>query len=136
MKTCMNRKVLRIHRQALIDKLKAMLLEVGIEIGYEIKFSHIIPESRQTGVSFAFADGTTSNASLLIGADGIHFIVRRYLHPFVTAECMGSVGIASALPILTIRLPPGQHEKSLSPASYHLWQIRRLCDRTSRHRRL
>lgn len=99
-------KALRVYRQILIDELKSMLSEIGVQIQFEKKFSHVISESPQTGVSFAFADGTTSTASLLIGADGIHSTVRRYLHPSVTARYMGSVGITSAIPTSAIRLPP------------------------------
>ncbi|KAK3176429.1 hypothetical protein OEA41_007752 [Lepraria neglecta] len=70
-------KALRVYRQILIDELKAILSECGIEVKHNTKFSHIISESPKA-VDFAFADGTTSSTSILIGADGIHSTVLKY----------------------------------------------------------
>ncbi|MCJ1279918.1 hypothetical protein MMC21_007742 [Puttea exsequens] len=98
-------KALRIGRQILIHELKSMLEERNIPIHHEMKFSHVISESPESGVTFAFADDTTLRASLLIGADGIHSAVRRYLHPSITPKYMGSAGMTSAIPIALLRLP-------------------------------
>ena len=66
------------------DEAKAALAkfhaEQGIPTHYERKFSHIVAETAD-GVDFAFADGTTASAALLIGADGIHSATRRNFYP-------------------------------------------------------
>ncbi|KAL9131726.1 MAG: hypothetical protein Q9217_000401 [Psora testacea] len=97
-------KALRIYRRILIDELKLMLEVRNIPIKYNTKFSHVISELPDS-VSFAFADGTTSNASLLIGADGIHSSVRSYLYPSLSPKYMGSAGMTSAIPTSSLRLP-------------------------------
>ena len=102
-------KAFRVYRQVLIDELKMMLEEKGIEIRYHMRFTHVLSESQDNSVTFQLANGETSTTSLLIGADGIHSTVRHYLHPSIEAEYMGSVGITSAIPITSIRFP-AEHE--------------------------
>ena len=63
-------KALRIYRQVLLDELRSTVHARDILIVYGKKFSHVLSES-PTEVSFAFTDGNSASASLLIGADGI-----------------------------------------------------------------
>lgn len=100
-------KAFRVYRQILIDELKLMLEERSIEVKYEAKLTHIVAETREN-VEFAFADGSTSTAGLLIGADGIHSHVRRYTHPTVEPRYLGFVGMTSA-----IRFPQGNTDYPL-----------------------
>ena len=93
-------KALPVYRQILIDGLKAMLSECGIEIKHNTKFSHIISESPK-----AVADGTTSSTSILIGADGIYSTVRKYTYPTISPKYLGFLGVTSAIPISSLRLP-------------------------------
>src|SRR6202012_3656671 len=95
---------LRIYRSVLIAELRAMVQEKGIAIGDGRKVSHIVSEA-EGGVMFAFADGTTETASLLIGADGIHSKVRKYIAPDIVPLYSGSPGFTYAFPRATLRLP-------------------------------
>lgn len=84
--------------------MKAILSECSIEVKHNTKFSHIISESPKA-VDFAFADGTTSSTSILIGADGIHSTVRKYTYPTISPKYLGFLGMTSAIPISSLRLP-------------------------------
>ncbi len=99
---------LRICRQIVIDEVKLKLSERNIEVKHNIKFSHVISEFRDS-VTFAFTDGTTSSASMLIGADGIHSTVRKYIYPTVTTRYLGLLGVTSVIPFSSIRLPEKEY---------------------------
>ena len=94
----------RVYRQILVDELKLMLIERGIEVKYEVKFTHIIAETPEN-VEFAFADGSTSTASLLIGADGIHSTLREAITPTIKPRYLGLVGLNSNIQTSHLRFP-------------------------------
>ena len=71
-------KRMRIYRSALAAVLQTALEEQGVNIQYSHRFAHVLSET-DSGVTFAFADGAERKADLLIGADGIHSRVRRYI---------------------------------------------------------
>lgn len=89
-------KALRIYRQVLLTELRAEIKNLNIPVTYGVKFSHIISED-DDGVNFAFTDGTHATAELLIGADGIHSTVRRYIAPGIVPKYSGMVAITCAL---------------------------------------
>lgn len=96
---------LRVYRQALLDELKAMVTEVeGIEIIYSKKFSHVISESPES-VTFAFKDGEQVTSDLLIGADGIHSGVRKYLAPDTIPQFSNFMAITFPIPTSKITFP-------------------------------
>ena len=95
---------LRVSRQVVIEEIRLKLSERNIEVKYNIRFSHVISEFRDS-VTFAFTDGTTSSASVLIGADGIHSTVRKYMFPTVLPRYLGILGAAFGVPLSSIRLP-------------------------------
>ncbi|KAL9076918.1 MAG: hypothetical protein Q9161_000551 [Pseudevernia consocians] len=97
-------KAFRVYRQILIDELKLMLEERGIQVKYEMKFTHIIAETLEN-VEFAFADGSRSTASLLIGADGIHSTLRKAMYPTIKPKYLGFVGMTSAIQTSKLRFP-------------------------------
>lgn len=100
----------RIIRDLLVDELKAMLKESGVEVKYNAKFSHVISESSELKkVEFEFADESTSSASLLIGSDGIHSSVRRYILPNAAPMYSGQTAISSVVPQSKLRIPEGYH---------------------------
>ncbi|TGO62450.1 hypothetical protein BOTNAR_0113g00130 [Botryotinia narcissicola] len=99
---------LRIYRNILITELLEMFKEQDIPITFGKKFSHITSETDKQ-VEWEFADGTTGAAPLLIGADGIHSTVRRYLYPDLETKFTGMVGITAAVPTSQLQLPEGYH---------------------------
>lgn len=104
-------KALRIYRQTLLTELRAEAKKLDIPISYGLKFAHIVSESSDS-VSFAFTNGTTSSASLLIGADGIHSTVRKHLHPDVAPRYSGMVAITCALQRSALVYPQGISEET------------------------
>jgi len=99
---------LRIYRYVLIDLLVAALAQRGVRVEYGKKFSHVVSDTPQ-GVKFAFTDGTTLEAPLLVGADGIHSTVRGHLYPGLQTTFIGMAGITAAVPTAQLELPPGYH---------------------------
>jgi len=99
---------LRIYRRVLIDELLARLSELHIPTRYGVKFSHIVSET-DDAVTFAFTNGTTSTASILVGADGIHSTVRRYLYPNLETKFIGMAGVTAAVPTAQLKKPEGYH---------------------------
>lgn len=106
-------KALRIYRQTLLTELRAEAQTLQIPITYGVKFSHIICED-EDGVSFAFTNCTTGSADILIGADGIHSTVRKYLHPEVVPKYSGMVAITCALERNKLQYPAGMSEETYS----------------------
>jgi len=104
-------KALRIYRQVLISELLLMINERHIPIEFDKKFSHIISESEE-GVSFAFADGINKHTLLLVGADGIHSKVRRYISPTAAPIYSGQLAMTYTLQRSHLRFPPAM--------TYHL----------------
>ena len=95
---------MRVSRQLVIEEMKLKLSERNTEVKYNTRFSHVISEFRDS-VTFAFKDGTTSSASVLIGADGIHSTVRKHMYPTVIPRYLGILGAAFGVPRSSIRLP-------------------------------
>jgi 2-polyprenyl-6-methoxyphenol hydroxylase-like FAD-dependent oxidoreductase len=77
--------VIGIHRAALHEVLRAALPAETIQLGAMcIGF-----EQDETGVTVRFEAGRTDQAGLLIGADGIHSLIRRHLFPQVELRYAG-----------------------------------------------
>jgi 2-polyprenyl-6-methoxyphenol hydroxylase-like FAD-dependent oxidoreductase len=101
-------KGLRIYRYVLIDELLAMIKESDIPVKYGMKFARIVSET-EGEVTWEFADGSTHSASILVGADGIHSTVRRYLYPDLKPKFTGMAGITAAVPTAQLKLPLDYH---------------------------
>jgi len=99
-------KALRIYRQTLLTELRAEVKKLGIPVTYGVKFSHVVAEE-EDGISFAFTNGTRAFADLLIGADGIHSTVRKYIAPDVVPKYTGKVAITCALDRSKLEYPKG-----------------------------
>jgi 2-polyprenyl-6-methoxyphenol hydroxylase-like FAD-dependent oxidoreductase len=95
---------LRMNRETLMATLRKMVRERGISIKYGRKFSAIVAEDAR-GVIFEFEDGSRESASLLVGADGIHSKVRRYIHPTVKPVYTGVICLLSTADKSTFRFP-------------------------------
>lgn len=102
-------KGLHIYRYVLIDELLAAIKEKEIPIQFGRKFLKVIGDSPTDGVTFAFADGSTESATILVGADGIHSTVREYLYPDLEPKFIGMAGITAAVPTAQLKLPEDYH---------------------------
>lgn len=94
-----------------------MVHESNIAINYGKKFSHVISES-STEVRFAFTDSTSDSASLLIGTDGIHSTVRKYVSPSISPNYSGALPITCAIPLSDLHFPPDKDYSTL-PVAIH-----------------
>ncbi|KAH0363088.1 salicylate hydroxylase, partial [Aureobasidium melanogenum] len=95
---------LRIYRFELIDLLLEKVNANNIPIHFNHKFSHVVSEAEHT-VTWQLIDGTIKTSSLLIGADGIHSRVRKYMYPELTPKFTGIAGITAAVPTANLKLP-------------------------------
>ncbi|CAD0093891.1 unnamed protein product [Aureobasidium mustum] len=95
---------LRVYRFELIDLLLEKFNANNIPIHFNHKFSHVVSESEDT-VTWQLVDGTTKTSSLLIGSDGIHSRVRKYMYPDLSPKFTGIAGITAAVPTANLKLP-------------------------------
>ena len=107
----------RVYRQIVLDELKSAVEELNIRTVYNRKFSHVVSEQTST-VTFAFEDGSQKEANVLIGADGIHSMVRRYLLPDVRPMWSNTVAVSCASPTVSVNFPSSEYMEEL-PVSIH-----------------
>lgn len=98
----------RIARQLMIDEMKKMLIEQGIQVHHNMCFSQVISDTPEQ-VEIKFADGSTASASILIGSDGIYSSVRKYVVPSADPVYSGITAINGVIPRSRIRIPEGYH---------------------------
>lgn len=92
----------RIYRHELIDIILSKIKTEGISVVYGRKYARVVEES-DDHVVWESTDGTKSSASWLVGADGIHSSVRKYLYPDITPQFIGMAGITAAVPASQVR---------------------------------
>jgi 2-polyprenyl-6-methoxyphenol hydroxylase-like FAD-dependent oxidoreductase len=109
---------MRIYRRIVIDVLVELLKERNIPVHFGKKFSHIVSES-DNGVEWEFTDASRASAGLLVGADGIHSTVRRYLYPDIEPLYTGVAAIAATIPSSHLQLPPGELPTPVTILSPH-----------------
>ncbi|KAF4953929.1 hypothetical protein F66182_18416, partial [Fusarium sp. NRRL 66182] len=98
---------LRVYRYELIEVLHQAIREkTGISIKYGKKFSRVLSETNE-GVTWAFTDETEASASLLIGTDGIHSQVRKYIYPDIEPRFTNGIGVTAAVSTAQLQLPEG-----------------------------
>ncbi|KAG9944554.1 salicylate hydroxylase, partial [Aureobasidium melanogenum] len=107
---------LRVYRFELIDLLLEKVNTNNIPIHFNHKFSHVICETEHT-VTWQLIDGTTRTSSLLIGADGIHSRVRKYMYPDLTPKFTGIAGITAAVPTADLKLPSPDYKMPVTIVS-------------------
>ena len=94
-------KALRTDRKVLLAELRTMMGEAEIPLLFDREFSHIISEDAQSGVTFAFTDGSVDKASFLVGADGLHSTVREYITS-IKPTYTGQIAVTGPMPIADI----------------------------------
>ncbi|KAI9737954.1 MAG: hypothetical protein M1834_009324 [Cirrosporium novae-zelandiae] len=81
----------QIHRAHLLDTLKERVPSSAIHTGKKLINMRSL-ESSGGGYELQFADGTTANADLVVGCDGIKSKVRQYMgitdHPDYSGQCV------------------------------------------------
>ncbi|KAB8229862.1 FAD-dependent oxidoreductase [Aspergillus alliaceus] len=97
---------LRVYRHVLIRVLSALAAEANIPVQYNRKFLEVISET-ESDVTWRFDDGTTASATCLVGADGIHSRVRKYLYPDLEPKFTNTVGVTAAVPASQLMAPDG-----------------------------
>ncbi|KAH7200641.1 hypothetical protein BKA60DRAFT_470054 [Fusarium oxysporum] len=95
---------IRIHRETVMAELKNLAKERAIPIHFEKQISSVIHEN-EAGVAFQFSDGSVGQASILIGADGIHSAVRNYICPQHNPEYSGQLAISAVIQQNSLSLP-------------------------------
>lgn len=99
---------LRVYRQVLLDELKGMVGEVGVEVVYGRKFERVVSEEDgegDGGVRFAFEDGGEETVDLLVGADGIHSSVRKVLDPDVRPAFSNFLAVTYPVQTMDVEFP-------------------------------
>jgi 2-polyprenyl-6-methoxyphenol hydroxylase-like FAD-dependent oxidoreductase len=99
-------RALRVYRYEIIEVLHELIrAKSGISIKYGKKFARVLSETTNEGVTWAFTDDTQASASLLIGTDGIHSQVRKYLYPDLEPRFTNGIGVTAAVPTAQLQLP-------------------------------
>lgn len=101
----------RVWRRVLLDVLMEMVREKGVQIRWESKFEGVVSETEEE-VVFRI-NGKEERASMLIGADGIHSSVRRYVSPENDGpEYTGIAGVLSHIPWDSVSWPYADYERA------------------------
>ena len=101
------------HRADLIGVLERAARQVGAEIKLLQRIDSVTPDTHGTRLDSAIGD--TRHAPLLIGADGLHSVVRAHLNPgsapFFTGQVAWRALIPgdSANPVAQVFMGPGRH---------------------------
>lgn len=94
----------RILRYTLLDQLLTQVRKRNIPIHFNRRYSHVVTETKEE-VTWQFDDGSSGKASILVGADGIHSSVRKYLAPDVKPIYQGFITLVGAVPTVQLGLP-------------------------------
>ena len=98
----------RIWRKLLLEEMKQMLDERSVPIHYDSKFNGIVSDQSE-GVRF-LVNQVESDASLLVGSDGIYSSIRQYLAPEVEPEYTGVLGVLSHIKRASVDWPYDDYE--------------------------
>ncbi|MET9793787.1 FAD-dependent monooxygenase [Streptomyces canus] len=105
-----------VHRADLLDSLRAAVPAEWIRLGTKCTAVHVDPDS----AFLRFADGSSIEADIVIGADGVHSVVRAALAEPTPPEYSGICAFRTTLPAhtapafarrpaQTLWLGPGRH---------------------------
>ena len=84
-----------VHRVALLEALAARLANEGVNLGRRC----VGIDERGSGAELRFADGSTATADLVVGADGVHSVIRPHVAGEVRGRFSGTVGYRGLVPV-------------------------------------
>ena len=84
-----------VHRVALLEALAARLADGGLNLGRRC----VGVEERGSGAELQFADGSSATADLVVGADGVHSVIRPHVVGEVRGRFSGTVGYRGLVPV-------------------------------------
>ncbi|KAJ9650105.1 hypothetical protein H2198_010582 [Neophaeococcomyces mojaviensis] len=103
----------RIYRHELIDVILSDIKAKNISVIYGKKFLRVVEETNDH-VTWESDDGQQNTAALLVGADGIHSSVRKYLYPGLEPKFTGMGGITAAVPASQVVHQGGKIDKPIT----------------------
>ena len=84
-----------VHRVALLQALGERLGGHGLNLGRRC----VEVDERGSGAELRFADGSSATADLVVGADGVHSVVRPHVVGNVRGQYSGTVGYRGLVPV-------------------------------------
>ena len=84
-----------VHRVALLEALAARLADEGVHLGHRC----VGVDERGAGAELRFADGSSADADLVVGADGVHSVIRPHVVGEVRGRFSGTVGYRGLVPV-------------------------------------
>jgi 2-polyprenyl-6-methoxyphenol hydroxylase-like FAD-dependent oxidoreductase len=84
-----------VHRVALLAALADRLGDEGLYLGHRC----VDVDERRSGAQLRFADGTSADADVIVGADGVHSVVRPHVVGPVRGRYSGTVGYRGLVPV-------------------------------------
>ncbi|KIX93888.1 uncharacterized protein Z520_10513 [Fonsecaea multimorphosa CBS 102226] len=101
----------RLWRRILVETMLGMVRERGVRVCWGARFEGVVSEGEE-GVTFN-VDGRVESAGMLIGADGIHSSVRKYVNPDDPGpEYTGIAGVLSHIPWTSVEWPYENYERA------------------------
>jgi len=84
-----------VHRVALLQALAERLADEGVNLGRRC----VGVDERDSGTELRFADGSSACAHLVVGADGVHSVIRPHVVGEVRGRFSGTVGYRGLVPV-------------------------------------
>ncbi len=84
-----------VHRVALLQALAERLADEGVNLGRRC----VGVDERDSGAELRFADGSSACADLVVGADGVHSVIRPHVVGEVRGRFSGTVGYRGLVPV-------------------------------------
>ena len=84
-----------VHRVSLLQALGDRLSGAGLHLGRRC----VGVEEGPAGVELRFADGGTATADVVVGADGVHSVIRRHVAGDCRGRYSGTVGYRGLVPV-------------------------------------
>jgi salicylate hydroxylase len=91
-----------VHRVALLEALGRRLRGEGLNLDRRC----VAINEHRSGVELTFADGASAEADVVVGADGVHSVIRAHVAGNVRGRFSGTVGYRGLVPVENLRSLP------------------------------